>query len=270
MSFNLKSITREKIIKPPRMIVLGTEKVGKTSFVSGADNVVMIPIGLEKGIDAIEVAKFPTVERYEDLEEALKTLAEEEHDFEHVGLDSASALEPIIWEKVCREAGVKSIEQVGGGYGKGYLEALYYWQQVMDMLDYLRDERNMGSCIIGHVKVKRFDDPERQSYDTYAFDINEKISAALYRWSDCIGFANIGVDIAEEVQGFNKKKTKAIHVDSGNRFLYTQKTPAHPGGGRGVFGRLPEAIDLSWQAFKDAVREVIAEESKASKPKTKK
>jgi len=190
MSFTLKSITNDLVIRPPRMILLGVEKIGKSTFAAGAEGAIFIPVKLEEGIDSLGVSKFPVCDTFDKVLEAIAVLAQEDHNFQTVVIDSASALEPIIWEAVCIEHNVKSIELAAGGYGKGYMEAMNKWREIMEALDYLREEKNMASVIIGHVKVKRFDDPERASYDQYQFDINDKVSNALYRWADFIGFAN--------------------------------------------------------------------------------
>ena len=38
------------------------------------------------------------------------------------------------------------------------------------------------------------------------------------------------------------------------RKLFTQGRPAHPGGGRGVYGRLEYEIDLTYESFMAAVK----------------
>lgn len=252
MAISLDSITKGTALRPPRIVLLGVEKIGKSTFASGANNPIFIPIRQEEGIDALDIARFPVCNTLDDVLQAIGVLCTEDHDYQTAVLDSASALEPVVWDALCNENDVDSIEKVGGGYGKGYIESLGRWRQIMDGLDYLRSEKNMASIIIGHVKVKRFDDPERDSYDQYQFDINEKVANALYRWADFIGFANTKIIVKEEKTGFDKKK-RAVDAANGNRFLLTSKTPAHPGGGRGVYGQLPPELPLDWQAFQDAV-----------------
>ena len=255
MAFDLASITNETRIRAPRIILLGVEKIGKSTFASGANNPIFIPIKGEEGIDDIRVPKFPVVRDYADLLSCFNTLYTQQHSHETLCIDSGSTLEPIIWADVCAKNGnVDSIEKVGGGYAKGYTEALSRWRQIAESLDTLRSERNMASIIIGHVKVKRFDDPCGDSYDTYQFDLNDRAANLLYRWADVILFANTKVIVKKEDVGFGKEKHRAIDISGGNRFLYTQKRPAHPGGGRGVFGRLPYELPLNWANLMDAVQ----------------
>lgn len=266
MNAKLKSVTHGKVTRPPRIVLLGVEKIGKSTFAAGADKPIFIPIKGEEGIDGLDVARFPACHTLNDIHEALDALLEGGHDFKTVVLDSASAAEPVIWQDVCDEYQVPSLELAGGGYGKGYAFALDRWRSIAEKLDRLRDELGMVVIIIGHVKVKTFNDPERPSYDQYQFDINEKVAHMLLRWADFIGFANKNIGIREEKAGFNKKIIKGEDLDSETNYLFTKKTAAHPGGGRDIFGRLPSEIPLNWNSFMEEVAAVIEEET----PKKKK
>lgn len=256
--FNLDSITTGSAIRPPRIVLLGVEKIGKSTFAAGSDRPIFIQAKGEEGIDALDVPRFPVCQSVNDVEQCLYTLYSQNTNFGTPVIDSASALEPLVWAETCRKNGnADSIEKVGGGYGKGYIEALSTWRRITDYLDALRTEKNMSSIIIGHVKVKRFDDPCGDSYDTYHFDVNEKAANLLYRWADVILFCNTKVVVKKEDVGFNKEKSRGIDISGGARFLYTQKRPAHPGGGRGVFGRLPYELPLDWQTFMAAVAAAV-------------
>ena len=173
-------------------------------------------------------------------------------------LDSASALEPLVWDYVCEKANVSGIEQVGGGYGKGYTEAASAFRELLAGLDALRAAKNMASIVIGHVKVKRFDDPTGDSYDQFQFDVHDKVSNMLTRWADVILFCNTKVSVKKEDKGFGKKKQQGVDATGGRRFLFTQKRPAHPGGGRGVYGQLPYELPLDYAAFEAAIEAAIS------------
>lgn len=254
MAFDLASISRGVSNRPPRIVLLGVEKIGKSSFAASSGNPIFLPIKGEEGIDDIDVGKFPTCESLDDVKEALYTVYRGGHDHNFVVLDSASTLEPIIWAEVCRKHdNVDSIEKVLKGYGKGYTIAAQAWREITEALDHLRNEMLIGSIIIGHVKVKRFDDPNGDSYDQYQFDVHEKVASLLYRWSDCILFCNTKVIVKKEDKGFGKTKGRGVDATGGQRFLYTQKRPAHPGGGRGVYGHLPYELPLDWSAFLTAI-----------------
>lgn len=271
MAFNLESITKKQQIRAPRMLVLGVEKIGKTTFACGTrfvDGVIaetglnapiVIPLKGEEGADHLDVAQFPVCQSYDDVLDAIGALFGE-HEHKTVVIDSASALEPLIWDAVAKAHQCQSIEKVGGGYGKGYTEAVSNFRRLLDGLDALRNQKGMASIIIGHVKVKRFDDPGGDSYDQYQFDINDKAANLLYRWADLILFCNTKVIVKKEDTGFGQKKKTGIDNTGGRRFLFTQKRPAHPGGGRGYYGQLPYELPLDWAEFETAVANIIQKE----------
>jgi len=256
MAISLGNISRGKALRSPRIILLGVEKIGKSTFAAGADNAIFIPVKGEEGVDDLDVARFPVCQTWQDVIDCLGELYTQEHDFQTVVLDSASALEPLAWAETCRRNGnAESIEKVGGGYGKGYIEAALIWSELLEGLDALRQKRNMASILIGHVKVKRFDDPAGESYDRYWFDLHERAANAMFRWADSILFANTKVVVKKEDLGFQKEKHRGIDTSGGARFLFTQKRPAHPGGGRGAYGRIPYELPLDWATFTEAVTE---------------
>lgn len=265
MAISLASISKAQSVRAPRMIVLGVEKIGKTTFAcgtrfengalieSGMNSPIVIPTKGEEGVDSLDVPVFPTCSKFDEVIEAVGALYGEDHEYKTCVLDSASALEPLIWDHVCRKNNVAGIEQVGGGYGKGYTESVSVWRQLLEGLDAIREAKNMASIIIGHVKVKRFDDPAGDSYDQYQFDINEKAANLLFRWADVILFCNTKVAVKKEDTGFGAEKKRGIDTTGGKRYLFTQKRPAHPGGGRGVYGRLPYELPLDWAEFENAL-----------------
>ncbi len=117
-------------------------------------------IQTEDGLSEIDCHSFPLAESYDDVIAALSALYGEEHDYRTVVIDSADWLERLIWDEVCDQYGVKSIEKADGGYAKGYTHALTQWREVLTGLDALRVERDMAVIIIAHAKIEKFEDPE--------------------------------------------------------------------------------------------------------------
>lgn len=266
---SLKSITTGRINRPPRMVILGVEKIGKSEFAAGFEGAVFLPIKGETGIDDIECAKFPVSQSFADLIENLEALKEGGHDFKMAVIDSATTLDVLVGEICCEEAGVKLVSEIGGGFGAPKEALRKKWNEITTLLDELQIDYNIGSIIIGHVKVKKFHDPERESYDRYEFDITEAIGNDLVRWADFIGFANKQIGTRAEAQGFNKKnvKIKVEDLDEDTHYLFTRKSPSHPGGGRGIYGRLPAAIPLHAEDFMEAVMELLAPPEPVKKKK---
>ena len=256
----LNNITRGPVIRPPRMIIVGEPKIGKSTWAAQAANPVILPIRGEEGVDAIDAAKFPTAQSYADALGALTALREEPHDYKTVVIDSVSALEPLLWEETCKRLAISSIESPG--FAKGYVEALAEWRQILDLLDALRTERGMTSILIGHAKVRTVSTPETEPFDSWVIDLDGRAAALLSRWSDFVGFAGRQLrvrhtDLAKANSKHGDTSAERIATDTGARFLFTQRTATHPGGGRGVYGRLPEYLPLDMGAFRNAVAAVI-------------
>ncbi|MFQ3678654.1 MAG: ATP-binding protein, partial [Fimbriimonadaceae bacterium] len=131
----LATIQKGRTPKPPRLLVYGTEGIGKSSFAAQAPRPIFVQT--EDGLDEIDTDKFPLAESYEDVVESLTALAAEDHPYESVVIDSLDWLERLIWDRVCRDANVTSIEKADGGYAKGYTHALTYWREILDLLNTL-------------------------------------------------------------------------------------------------------------------------------------
>jgi len=269
MAFDLNSITTGCGTRAPRVLLTGVEKIGKSTCAAGADRPIFLPIAGEEGIDDLKVPQFPTCNTFAQVMEGVKTVWENSEHFGTLAIDSVSTLEPLIWANTCIRCPMKDgstppgIEQVGGGYAKGYIEALDDWRMLTASLDSLRTHKNIASILIGHVRVKRFDDPTGLSYDQYQLDLHDKAANMLYRWADLILFCNTKVAVTQADAGFGKKKNTGVDISGGQRYMYTHRRPAHPGGGRGVYGRLPYELPLSWQSLMDAVAAQLAKEGGA-------
>lgn len=213
---------------PPRILIHGSEGIGKTKFGALADSPVFIQT--EKGLTGqTDVKRYPIAMSYKDVMTNLTELATQEHDRKTVVVDSVDWLEPLIWKQVCEENGVATIEKVGGGYGKGYAMALDLWREYLQALDYLNEVKLMTVIQIAHSQIKRYENPETDAYDRISIKLQEgkNVSAAglLMEYSDLVIFANYHVAIAKEAGGgFNKERKRAI--GSGERILFTQERPA--------------------------------------------
>lgn len=271
--FDLKSITKGITLRAPRIILLGVEKIGKTCFgcgtqfgddgkiiKTGINNPIVIPIAGEEGVDGLDVPVFPTCQEYDQILEAIKTLYTEDHEYRTIVFDSASAAAMLINDVVCEENDVKNIRKVPG-FRTGEAAVIGKWRGILDGFDALRAKKNMSTIVIGHVRVKKMKNPSGDDFDMYDFDLdNGDVAELLKRWADVILFANTKVTVKKqgEDSAFSKAKRTGMDLTGGQRYLFTQKRPDHPGGGRGIYGQLPYELPLDWQKFEDAVAAVAA------------
>lgn len=250
--------TRQYIPTHNTTFACGSVFDGNKIVEHGSNSPIGIPIKGETGMDDLDIAKFPACQSFSDLLEAIGSLATSEHEYKTCVIDSASALGPLIYDDVCAEFKVNNVRKVSG-FRTGEAAVQARWRQLLDSVDALREEKNMAVIIIGHIKIRKQKNPEGEDYDVYDFDLDNEVSELLKRWADLILFCNTKVVVRKEGEDsqFSKAKRKTSDPTNGQRFLYTQKRPAHPGGGRGVYGALPYELPLSWSAFEEAVAECV-------------
>lgn len=246
----LAQIQRGKQPQPPRLIVYGTEGIGKSTFASQAPKPVFIRT--EDGLGEIDCDKFPLAQSLGDVLEFVNSLITEQHDYQTVAIDSMDWLERQIFDELCRQHNVSSIEKVDGGYAKGYTLALTHWRLLLSLLNRLRDERGMIVIGIAHAKVERFEDPEATAYDRYTPRLHKHACGLVCEWSDAVLFATRKIRVQSEDAGFNRKRGMAVALgkDGGERIIRTIGGPSCVAKNR--FG-LPEELPLSWSAFMSAL-----------------
>lgn len=246
----LDAIQNGKEARPPRIMLYGQEGVGKSTY--GASSPKPIFIQTEDGLGEISCSKFPLAKTLADAYASLTALQQEKHDFQSVIVDSLDWMERLIFDEICREFGVKSIEKVDGGYARGYVHALTHWRKIITSLERLRNEKGMACILIAHAKIERFEDPESSAYDRYSPRLHKHAAALISEWVDAVLFATRRFRTQKEDAGFNRERTIAAPVgaDGGERIIRTIGGPACVAKNR---FNLPAELPLSWDAFMQAL-----------------
>lgn len=215
----MQQIQRGRVPMPPRLMVYGTEGIGKSTLASKAPAPIFLQT--EDGLNEIDCHKFPLLATFEEVEAALTELATEPHEYQTVVIDSLDWLERLVWDSLCKQFGVTSIEKVDGGYGKGYIHATTLWRRLLERLSSLHVERQMVVILIAHAKVEKFEDPESTPYDRYSPRLHKHACALVTEWCDAVLFATRKIRTQTEEAGFNRKRTTAYAVgkDGGERVL---------------------------------------------------
>jgi hypothetical protein len=254
--FNLASVTLTENTLPPRLVLYGVDGIGKSTFAAGAPSPVWVPT--VDGIAPAGMPSFPVVTAYPQILDALRALARGGHTYRTVVLDSLDWIERLIHDWTATERGKENIEDIP--YGKGYTFAIEHWETILKALDYL-NEKGMSVVCIAHAEIKRFDSPETEPYERYQLKLHKHASALVREWADIVGFANREVFIQTSDAGFNKEVRRG--VSTGKRVMYTDERPSHVAKNR---KSLPEKIDLTWAALRDALAPSYAKVSAPTQP----
>lgn len=226
MAISLASLRKVTATEPPRILLYGVVKIGKTTLAAEFPEPVFLQI--EEGTPGdLEITSFGKLKTFEDVMDAFGALYQEEHDFKTVVIDSLDMLEPLVWAETCKRNGWKSIEDPG--YGKGYVEAENVWRDYVEAVNALR-ERGMTTVQIAHSETVRFEPPGMEPYNRYHIKLHKRAAALVSQEADVIAFVNYDVNIKKTDVGFNKKAT---HAEGGGlRIIHLEERPAFIAGNR--------------------------------------
>lgn len=280
MAFNIDSISTRAVHKPPTMIVVGKPKLGKTCFCAGdrVENGEIVEWGIncpiilwmkgEQGCNDIPVAKNrDALGSFDELMDAICYLAQNDHEYQTVTVDSLTTLVEIVKAKVQTEYPEFADENKFNQYGKGNAIAAKFHRQIADALTWLRDNKGMSAIVTAHIKHNPKDvaDPEKGVYSAWMADIPDAIWNIYERSFDVVAYADTCDIVSQQDIGMGNKQGKVTSTNNGQRFLFFRKTLSHPSGGRGIYGHLPDRIPFDWASFQNAVAETVAKLNKNNK-----
>lgn len=233
-------------IQPPIAIFYGGPDVGKSTFASNIPNSFFLMTEKGLGVNTAEhfqleggAADIPQdFDQFWAQAQAMKT--EEFADVKYVIVDTLTALEQLIHQRVADDAGKISIEDIG--YGAGYKTAIVFHQL---LLGWAKELQAMGKGVIflAHEEVTRFDAPDSASYDRYQIKLHKAAFKLYHESTDIIGHCYIDsyVKTDESGGGFNKEKTRAISREK--RMVKLSNTPAAIAKNR---FKLKPTMNLDW------------------------
>lgn len=222
-----------------RLLVYGTEGVGKSTWAAGAPSPVFL--APTKAIERLGVAAFPEPTHFGDVIDAVDELTTAAHDFQTLVIDELGWLEQLVFTTLCAKHDWPSIESPG--YGKGYTAAAEQWRVLLARLERLQAQRGTNVVLVGHAEVKRHDDPMLpQGFDRYRLIMRENVSAMLRQWCEAVFFVRYELHTAE-------LKGRVRAASNGARVLHTAWSPAFDAKNR--FG-LPPVLPFSWEDFEAA------------------
>jgi len=233
----LSAVVKGRVARPIRALLYGVEGVGKSTWAAAAPAPIFLDA--ERGTLGLDVARLP-IQRWTDFVRALGELKSAQHGYQTVVLDTLDALDRLLVAQVCADAQVGSIEEVGGGYGKGWTQVEERWGRVLEELAGLQAARGMNVVGLAHAHVETFRDPAGADWQRWTLRMGKKSAAIWKGWTEELLFATRDVRTA-------KREKKG---QGGERVVYTKWAPGRDAKNR---RNLPERLALDWRAFAAAV-----------------
>lgn len=236
----LDSVRSGKRAEPDKLLMFGTEGVGKSTFSASAPSPIFI--AAEDGLSELDVASFPEPESFEDVLQCIRLLRRENHSYQTLAIDTVDWLEPVIWASLCAANNWSSIESPG--YGKGYVAATDSWRRLLVELDGLRADKGMEIHLLAHSTIKTFQNPAGDDYSRYEMKLHRGAASLLKEWVKAVLFA-----VDEEFTEKDSPKARAKGVSTGRRVVHTTRCAAWDAKNR--YG-LPATLPLAYQDYAEA------------------
>lgn len=239
----LSLITKQRRRRPFFGVLYGPPGVGKSTFGSEAPAPIFIPC--ERGLDQITVDKWPRPKTLAEFGGYLKAIEEEPNDYKTVVIDTIDGVEQLIFDAVCKEGKVQSIEEYGGGWQKGYVRAREYWARLLSRLTEMSETRTV--LLIAHSHLRTIADPMLAvSYDVHEMKIQQKSVELIRQAVDLILFARMTTTVSKDTP----KAKKGRGLVSGDREMYTQPTTGLESKNR---FNLESPMEFSWAALQEGI-----------------
>jgi AAA domain len=205
-------ITRKKANEsgPPRVLIYGTEGVGKTWLSQRARR--PLTIDMEDGLGQLEA---DVIDRPENWEQLMATLgwivdhAGSDWAYDTLVIDTIDAVEhKIIHPYVAKRAGKSSINEIL--FADGYRTAATMMTSLVRRLDDVR-AAGMGVLMLAHATASKVRTPDGE-HRAYAPRMHDLASNVVCEWMDAVLFAT-SVDVASEKK--NVRYVKSVTDSEG-------------------------------------------------------
>ncbi len=211
MSF-LEQATSGPQKRPRRTFIYGTHGVGKTTWAAGWSKAIFLPT--ENGCGDLDVTRTPLLESAKDVVSAVKEVRES--DFQTLVLDSIDWTEKLVQRDLDKE-------NFQDAFGRGAVEINRRVSSILRLLDtVIAAGKNV--VLIGHAEIKTVTRPDGTSWSAYQPKLTKHAGASVCEWADELLFAQSVILTQNKQIGL---KQVSVGVDTGDRVLYTEGTPAY-------------------------------------------
>jgi hypothetical protein len=222
MAKSISALNSTKSDKPPIVLLYGVDGVGKTTLAAEWPDPIYLHTQGEEPPSNVELQSPGVVESYDEMIALMTELVTEDHDRKTVIIDSLDGFESLVWVATSARNDNLSIEKIGGGYGKGYIETDQEWQYFVDGAVALK-QRGIAVVMLAHPEIVRFDSPTTDPYSRYTPKLHKRANAIIREKSDIVAFMNYRTTIKEKEVA--RQKTVAHGEGGGDRQIHLEERP---------------------------------------------
>lgn len=197
-------INKGKRERARRVLIYGENGVGKSSLASKFPSPLFLNI--EDGVGDLDVDSTSVIKSVTDFMSCL--IAVWDTEYETIVVDTVDWLEKLIFNEVAKEAGKKTIDDIG--FGKGYQAVEQKWKALFEGFAALwgQGRHIVFTC---HEVIEKFQNPEGDSYNYYRPSLHLKGSGCVTEWCDEVLFLRYKVaSTIQKDEGFGNKRSIAI------------------------------------------------------------
>lgn len=212
-------ITKGKQARAQRVVIYGTEGIGKSTLAAQFPDPVFIDT--EGSTSNMDVKRFGKPTSWTMLMNEITFVKANPGCCKTLVIDTVDWAEQLCVEHVCAFHGKKGIEDFG--YGNGYT---YVREEMGRLLNKLQELVDSGVHVVltAHSQLRKFERPEEEgAYDRYELKLGKKTgsqtSPLIKEWADIVLFCNYQLMVV-------KSETNKAKAYGGERFMYTTHHPA--------------------------------------------
>lgn len=210
---------------PQIITICGDAGLGKSSLAATFPKPIFIRC--EDGVSRIPAdirpAALPVVRSEEKLNEQLKALVHEEHDYKTCVIDSISAADRLFVQSILAQDGkAKSINSAMGGYGAGFSALAARHMHLRQAAEAMRVKKGMNVVFIAHTEVGTMRLPDQDDFSRYSLRMTHDKSLPPYLDDvDAVGFLRQRIRLMGD-EGERKKalsdntRELVMHVTASN------------------------------------------------------